>query len=94
METNAMSRESRLMFTWTRTWDNQPHDFSAFDGDLRIGRVYRILGEPSGRRWRWTMTATVGNRVGTGGNLVDGRDEACRQVEQAYRQFREWIAKD
>jgi hypothetical protein len=89
-----MNRERRFMFTWTRTQDNQPHDFSAFDGDLRIGRVYRILGEPSGRRWRWTMTAKIGNRVGTGGNLVDGRDEACRQVEQSYRDFREWIAKD
>jgi hypothetical protein len=39
------------------------------------------------------MTATIGDRAETGGNLVDSRDEACRQVEQAYREFRQWIAK-
>jgi hypothetical protein len=39
---------------WRRTWDDDPEreDYSAFDGERRVGRIYadRIRGE---RYWRW-----------------------------------------
>ena len=74
--------------TWRRTWPDCPHDFSASDGDLPIGRVFRIEGGPVDGKWRWTMTASLGNRLGNSGGTADSRDHACHAVETAYVAFR------
>jgi hypothetical protein len=57
--------ERRFAYTWFRTWEDRPYDFSAKDGDLRIGRVYRMTGGPADAKWRWAMTAQIGNRLGS-----------------------------
>jgi ribosomal protein S5 len=72
----------RFRYTWFRTWDDRPHDFSAKDGDLPIGRVYRLAGV--GERWKWAMTVRIGNRLGSSGGILGTRDEACDAVESAY----------
>src|SRR5262245_34511622 len=53
----------RFKFAWSRTWPDRPQDFVAHDGDLSIGRVYRIAGVAE--RWKWSMTAWLGNRAGS-----------------------------
>ena len=75
------------LYTWQCTWPDRSHDFSAKDGDLPIGRVYRMTGGPGDKKWRWTMTAALGNRLGADGGVADNRKEACRLVEQSYRRF-------
>lgn len=77
----------RFAYTWRRTWPSQPHDFSASDGELRIGRNFRIEGGPGDGRWKWTMTATLGNRAGSSSGMADNRDEACQLVEEHYKRF-------
>ena len=39
-------RQRRFRYDWSGTWDDRPYDFIARDGDLRIGRVFRIEGGP------------------------------------------------
>lgn len=81
--------QHRLDLAWTRTWEDRSHDFSARDGELLVGRVYRMMGGPADRKWRWSMFAIVRNRHGTAGGVVDDRDEACMTVEDAYR----WLSQ-
>ena len=76
----------RFKFAWSRTWQDQPYDFVARDGDLNIGRVYRIAGVEE--RWKWNMTAWLDKHAGSASGIVDSRDEACDAVEAAYEQFR------
>jgi hypothetical protein len=38
--------ERRFTYTWSRTWNDHPHAFSAMDGELLIGRIYRLTGGP------------------------------------------------
>ena len=54
--------ERRFAYTWSRTWEDRPYDYSARDAGLRIGRVFRIEGGPGDGRWRWALTARLGNR--------------------------------
>jgi hypothetical protein len=79
--------EHCFAYTWRRTRPDRSHDFSAKDGELRIGRVYRLTGGLNDGKWRWTMTSALGNRLGTDGGVVDNNDEACRAVEESYRRF-------
>src|SRR5262245_22603288 len=51
----------RFRYTWTRTWPDRHHDFSAKEGEMAIGRVYRLAGVCE--RWKWAMTASIGNRI-------------------------------
>jgi hypothetical protein len=80
--------ERRFALTWSRTWPDRPHDFSAKDGEIPIGRVYRLTGGPADRSWRWTMTAYLDDgRQGSASGVVASRDEACKAVEEAYRRM-------
>ena len=73
--------QSRFRFAWSRTQQDQPYDFVADDGDLRIGRVYRIAG--AAERWKWNMFA-LGTRLGSTAGTEATRDAACDMVERAY----------
>ncbi len=52
--------QRRFKYEWSRTWQDQPYDFIAVDGDIRIGRVHRIPGE---ERWTWSLNVWLGNRT-------------------------------
>ena len=58
-------------------------DYALFnDGERQIGRVYKL---PSiEEQWKWAMTASIGNRLGSTAGIEDTRDEACDAVESAY----------
>ena len=74
--------ERRFKFTWSRTWPDREQDYVAADGERRIGRVYRLAGVAE--RWKWNMTASIGNRLGSTGGIEGTRDEACDAVELQY----------
>jgi hypothetical protein len=83
----------RFELRWQRTWEDRSYDFAAFDGELRVGRIYRHEGGPSGNKWWWSMTAKIGNRIGTDSGTSDDRDDACLQVERHFRRFRQMIGE-
>jgi hypothetical protein len=58
----------------------------AADGERRIGRVYRLAGVDE--RWKWAMTAAIGNRLGSASGIAGTRDEACNAVERQYEAMR------
>ena len=74
--------ERRFKFAWSRTWPDRPQDFVAADGENRIGRVYRITG--MAERWHWSMSASIGNRVGSTAGIEATRGAACDAVERQY----------
>ena len=80
---------SRPTLTWTRTRPDRQFDFSAADGELRVGRVYRMMDGPADRYWQWHMYAHVGNRRETESGVAAKRAEAVRLVEERYREFRD-----
>ena len=85
-----MTEERVVELTWWRTWPDRQFDFSAADGDLRVGRV-TMVGERGNCKWQWYMYALVGKRHATVSGLADDREEACRAVEDSYRAFRERV---
>jgi hypothetical protein len=85
--------ERRFRYVWFHTWADRAHDFSASDGETRIGRVYRMTGGPADSKWRWTMVARLGNRLGNSSGVADSRDEACRAVEAAWEAFKARMPK-
>ena len=74
--------ERRFKFTWSRTWPEREQDYVAADGECRIGRVYKLAGVAE--RWKWNMTASIGNRLGSTAGIAGTRDEACDAVERHY----------
>jgi len=86
--------ERRFTLRWKRTWEDTSHDFAAYDGDLHVGRVYRLMGGPSDSRWRWAMYVILGNRIGNSTGMVEDRDTACKLVETAYWSLRETIDRE
>ncbi len=76
-------RPRRFRYAWSRTFDDQREDYAARDGDVKIGRVYRINSISTGG-WFWTMNGTYANRSGSTSGQVADRDDACDAVEQAW----------
>ncbi len=73
---------------WKRTGYDKSYDFAVFDGETRVGGIYRLTEGPACGKWSWSMTALVdGTRVGTETGVNASRVEASRRVEQAYRVF-------
>jgi hypothetical protein len=70
-------------YTWTRTWPDKAEDYSCADGELSVGRVYRISSIAEGG-WFWTCNGTYDDRTGSYSGQVATRDEACRLVEEAW----------
>ena len=52
------------------------------DGERQIGRVYKLPSVEE--QWKWAMTASIGNRLGSTAGIEVTRDEACDAVESAY----------
>lgn len=32
----------RFRYIWSRTWDDKAEDYACTDGDVKVGRVYRV----------------------------------------------------
>ena len=51
-------REKKFLFEWRRTCsDEKPFDYSAKDGNVGIGRIYKVNGGPEHDRWHWAIHA-------------------------------------
>ena len=83
--------QRRFKFAWSRTWADREQDFVAVDGERQIGRVYRLPGVDE--RWKWSMTASIGNRLGSTAGSEATRDEACDAVERAYEELKAAIGR-
>ena len=79
-------RLSRFDLLWTRTWPDQHFDFSARDGDLLVGRIYRMMGGPADRKGQWHLIAHIGDRPGTA-SVEDKRDEAASALDEGLSEF-------
>ncbi len=96
-------REKKFLFEWRRTWRGEkPFDYSAKDGNVSIGRIYKVNGGPEHDRWHWAIHAflpltaegpKMGAIQGSEDGTADTRDEACRQVEESYLRMRHRAAK-
>ena len=64
-------------------------DFTAFDGETAIGRVYQIEDGPERGLWFWTMTAVQPGPAPTHrtSGRASERAKAGRCVIQAYRKL-------
>ena len=82
--------ERRFKFVWSRTWPDREQDFSAADGERRIGRVCRLPGVEE--LWKWSMNASIGNRLGSTAGIAGTRDEACDAVESEYEAMKAAIS--
>ncbi len=90
-----MMAEQQLQYRWDSTWGaNKQNHYSAWDVDLKIGRIYQATGAPPDSVWFWAMTALI-KEVGTP-RVVQGsergvagtREAASHKVEQEYRKLR------
>ena len=79
--------ERRFRYRWDRTWPDKSEDFIANDGDISIGRVYRITSISTGG-WFWTCNGRIGKYHGSNSGHVLTRDEACEAVEQAWDEMK------
>ena len=50
-------RPRRFKYTWMRTAEDRAEDYSAFDGTLIIGRVYRLKSTTGGGWWSGSQAA-------------------------------------
>lgn len=85
-----MHREARqagrnLTYDWKRTSPDSHYDFSAYDGKLNIGRIYREDRNLKSGQWFWSMTAVLPGAAGVAcsGYLLT-KDQAATQVELVY----------
>ena len=75
----AKERPRRFKYTWMRTAEDRAEDYSAFDGALIIGRVYRLKSTTAGGWW-WGSQAAL-EWHGTARGVASALDEAvprCR----------------
>ena len=75
-------RPRRFKYTWMRTAEDRAEDYSAFDGALIIGRVYRLKSTTAGGWW-WGSQAAL-EWHGTARGVASTLDEACHAVEAEY----------
>jgi hypothetical protein len=63
-------------------------DFVAFDGELLVGRVYRIGQGMDRGQWLWTMLVDLpGPRFTHRNGTASTRGEAGRKVVEAYERL-------
>lgn len=75
--------EPRLKYRWARTWPDKSQDFTAWDGEKCIGRVYRHTSGPS-PFWAWHMNADDRFDIRPVNGSAGDKTEACRMLEEAY----------
>jgi uncharacterized membrane-anchored protein len=79
--------ERRYKLEWRRmkiAGEESHHDFTAFDGDRQVARIYLTRGGHIGQGWRWAMQAMFGNRICSSSGTESERDAAIRLVEAHY----------
>jgi len=86
--------ESRFSLTWDNTWQSRKQDFSAFDGDLLVGRVYLVLDAQESGQWHWGIHTTIGGHVCNAAGFTEDLQAARRLVEEDYRLFHLRIGAD
>jgi hypothetical protein len=67
--------DRRFLYEWSRTWDDKAEDYVCADGEVKVGRVYRINSIAEGG-WFWVCYAFIGNCSGASFGQVSTRDEA------------------
>jgi hypothetical protein len=83
-----------MAITWMRTSDAFPglnpsdRDFTAFDGETIVGRVYQFEAGPEEGVWFWSMTADrPGLRFAGRSGRAAGRGDAGQRVVEAYERL-------
>src|ERR1041385_2605815 len=89
-----MSEREPPQVTWMLTSDAWPHarwprgpDFTAFDGELLVGRVFQYEDGSQKGLWFWTLSVEHPNTSfpGPTSGVEQGRGEAGRRVVEAYQ---------
>ena len=89
-----MSRSEPPQVTWKLTSDAWPNarwprgpDFTAFDGELLVGRVFQHEDGPQKGLWFWTMSVERPNTSfpGPTSGVEQGHGEAGRRVVEVYQ---------
>lgn len=76
---------AKFQYRWNRTFPDSHFDFSASDGKVTVGRVYREDRNLKSGQWFWTMTAIIPGRHGvTCHGYLPTKDQAVTQVEATY----------
>src|SRR4051794_41005194 len=78
----AEERERQFKYRWTRTWDDTPEHYTAWDGERSIGIVHRLNSISAGG-WYWACNAHL-EWLGSDAGTTETKAEACREVEAAY----------
>ena len=68
------ARARRFRYSWSRTWEDKPENYTAHDAGTSIGRVYRINSISTGG-WFWTCNGTLRqpHRAPHSGQVADPR---------------------
>ena len=68
------------MVTWDRSFDDKSHDFTAYDGSLTVGRIYRHW---DGKRWPWFF-----QQFPASSGYEDSRQKAIDALLLAYERWK------
>lgn len=68
------------MVKWRRSFPDKSHDFTAVDGELTVGRIYRHW---DGVRWQWFFQQIPGRS-----GIEDSKQEAIDALLQAYERWK------
>ena len=71
--------------------DKDRQDFTIYNGDWAMGRIYEQRGGPDNMRWVWSLYGVVGkpSKVHLNGDAAT-LDEAKAQFETAWRRWLVW----
>ncbi len=77
--------ENTVEITWYRSDADKSYDFTARDGEIKVGRIYRHF---DGQRWQWFFQQIPGRS-----GIEDSRQEAIDALLQAYERWQAHNAK-
>ena len=68
------------MVKWRRSFPDTSHDFTAYDGEITVGRIYRHWDE---KRWQWFFQL-----IPASSGCGNSRQEAIDALIQAYEAWK------
>lgn len=68
------------MVKWRRSFPDKSHDFTAYDGELTVGRIYRHW---DGVRWQWFF-----QQIPASSGYEDSRQAAIDAILTAYENWK------
>ncbi|OJU12276.1 MAG: hypothetical protein BGN85_09485 [Alphaproteobacteria bacterium 64-11] len=74
-------------YRWRHTWPDKGDDFMGFDGDRKIGRIYRAAWSPDGGAWCWYWQADgpdIDRRYSGSAGTVKTARLAAKVIEDLY----------